>query len=149
MPDVIAHEFVVIARNIDDLDAFMDAFQQLADDIVVRFRPIPAGFQPPTIYDIADQIDRIDVAMLEEIEQEACLATFCSQMQIGQEEGPDGEAVEMFFRHGFDSGREIMSLAESGGTLMTVCRFASSTWAKPADKSMAQKKSAGWLPIRR
>ena len=112
MPDVIAHEFVVIARNIDDLDAFMDAFQQLADDIVVRFRPIPAGFQPPAVDDIADQIDRIDVAMLEEIEQEACLATFCSQMQIGQEECPDGEAVEMFFRHGSDSGREIMSLAE-------------------------------------
>jgi hypothetical protein len=46
----------------------------------------------------------------------------------------------MFFRHGFDSGREIMSLAESGGTLMTVCRFASSTWAKPADKSCGAKE---------
>jgi hypothetical protein len=46
----------------------------------------------------------------------------------------------MFFRHGSDSGREIMSLAESGGTLMTVCRFASSTWAKSAEKSDGTKE---------
>ena len=67
---VIAREFVVIARHIDDARALARLAQQLLDDVIVRLRPVPAALQPPAVDDVADEIDRVGVVVFEEIEQQ-------------------------------------------------------------------------------
>ena len=50
-----AGEFVVIAGNEDHAGAFADLAQQFLHDVVVGLWPVPAGFQPPAVDDVADE----------------------------------------------------------------------------------------------
>ena len=87
--NIVAEELVVIARNVDDAGALADLAQQLLHHVVVALRPVPALAQAPAVDDVADQIDRIGLVDLEEIEEDRRLAATCSQMNIREEEGSD------------------------------------------------------------
>src|SRR6476660_2515682 len=57
----IAQELVVIAWNIDNPRSLAGLTQQLLDDIIVTLGPVPAGFKPPGVDDIADEIDGLGI----------------------------------------------------------------------------------------
>ena len=82
-----AQEFVVVARHIDDPGALAALAQKLLDHVVVGLRPEPAGFQPPPVDDVADEVDRVRLVMLEEFEQRLRLASLRAQMHVRDEEG--------------------------------------------------------------
>jgi hypothetical protein len=85
-PIVITQEFIMISRNVEELNAAAALPQQLLHDIVMRLRPVPARFQLPAIDDVADQIDDIRFMKAEEIEQALGLTASRSKMYIGYEE---------------------------------------------------------------
>ena len=59
----------MVARHIDDAGAFASLSEKLLNDIVVSLRPVPALTQLPAVDNIAHEIDRIGVIMLEKIKQ--------------------------------------------------------------------------------
>ncbi len=86
---VIAQELVVIAGHVDDAGAFARLAQQLLHHVVVRLRPIPAGFQLPAVDDIADQVDRVGIVITQEIEKAVGLAAARAEMNIGNKQSTE------------------------------------------------------------
>jgi hypothetical protein len=69
-----AEELVVVARNIDNSRALAALAQDLLNHIVVELRPVPRPLQPPAIRNVADQVNRLGVIVLQEVEQKIRLA---------------------------------------------------------------------------
>src|SRR6516165_5740779 len=86
---IVAQEFVVIARDIDETRALARLAQELLHDVVVRLRPEPSRFELPAIDDVADEIDGIRVVEAQEIEQRFGLTAFCAEMDVGQKQRPN------------------------------------------------------------
>jgi hypothetical protein len=91
MVDVVARELVVVARHVDHARALARLAQDLLHHVVVRLLPVPAPLQAPAVDDVADQVERVGLVPLEEIEQELGLAAGRAEMHVGN---PDG-AVPM------------------------------------------------------
>jgi len=51
-----SQKVIVIAGRIADLSPLIDQLQNVSDQIVVNFGPVPTAFQSPTIQKITDQI---------------------------------------------------------------------------------------------
>jgi hypothetical protein len=83
---VIAQEFVVVARHVDHARALARLAQKLLHHVIVILRPVPAGFELPTVDDIADQINGVGVVVAQEIEEAVSLATARAEMNVGDEE---------------------------------------------------------------
>src|ERR1700678_1422908 len=75
-------EFIVVARDEHHPRAAPHLSQQLLDDVVMRLRPVPAGAEPPSVDDVADQIDRVRLDVAQHIQDEMRLAPSCAQVQI-------------------------------------------------------------------
>ncbi len=73
-PDVVAREFVMIARHVNHADTFAHLAQQLLHNIVVRLWPIPSVLQLPSVDHVADEVDRRGVVIFQEIQQKPGLA---------------------------------------------------------------------------
>ena len=86
-PGVIAREFVVIARHIDDAAALARTAQEFLHHVVVRLGPVPAAPQLPAVDDVADQVQVFAVVVPQEFEQGLRLAARRSQMDVGNEDG--------------------------------------------------------------
>ena len=54
-----AEHLVMVARDVGDGGAGLRLLQDEADDLVVRRVPIPGFPQPPTVDDVADEIERL------------------------------------------------------------------------------------------
>ena len=65
---VLAGEFIVVARDIDDARALAHFAQQLLHHIVVGLRLVPALLQAPSIDDVAHQIKGIRVVAAQEVQ---------------------------------------------------------------------------------
>ena len=76
---------VVIARNEDDARALAHLAQQLLQHVVVRLRPDGAAADTPEVDDVADEIDRVGLGLLEEIEQQLGLRGARSEVDVGYE----------------------------------------------------------------
>ena len=92
--EVVAQEFVVVARHVDESRPLAHLAQDLLDDVVVRLRPIPAALQPPAIDDVADEVDRVGIVMPQKVEQHSRLASLGSEMHVRQEERPDADRFD-------------------------------------------------------
>ena len=81
----IAQELVVIAGDVDDAGALAPCAGASG-----RRRCAPAAntspLQLPAIDDVADEVDGVGVMVAQEIEEQVRLATFATEMEIGQEE---------------------------------------------------------------
>jgi len=64
---IVAHRFVVIARDINKVGTLADLAQQLLQDIVVGLRPIDATLDMPEIDNVADQVNAEGVMVAQEI----------------------------------------------------------------------------------
>ena len=83
---IIAQEFVVIPRHVDEAGALAGLAQQLLHHVVVRLRPVPARPELPAVDDVADQINRVGVVIAQEIEKAIGLTAACAEMNIRDEE---------------------------------------------------------------
>ena len=95
---VIAREFVVIARRVDDLRSLARLAQQLLNDVVVSLRPVPAALQAPAVDDVAHEIDRVRIVMAQKVDQQLCLKPARPQVQIREKQSAIAMARD-FFRH--------------------------------------------------
>ncbi len=82
---VLADALVVIARNEDDARALAHLAQQLLQHVVVRLGPDGAAADAPEVDDVADQIDRVGLGLLEEIEQQLGLRGARPEVDVGYE----------------------------------------------------------------
>ena len=79
---------VVVARHIDDRRALVRHLQETPQHRVVRVRPVPALLQPPHVDDVADEIDRIALDMLEEARKLLGLRAVRPEVAVADEECP-------------------------------------------------------------
>ncbi|GJE62734.1 hypothetical protein MPOCJGCO_4869 [Methylobacterium trifolii] len=89
--DVVAQELVVVAGHVDQPGALAHLAQQLLHHVVVPLRPVPARAELPAVHDVAHEVDRVCVVVLEEVEQQPGLAALGAEMRIGQEQGADAD----------------------------------------------------------
>ncbi len=94
---IVAQELVVIAGNVDDPGSLARLAQEFLDDIVMVLRPVPGFLQPPSVDDVADQINRIGFVMAHEIEEAFSLASLGAEMHVGDKERT--EATRFTGRH--------------------------------------------------
>src|SRR5271169_1275005 len=87
----MAHRFVVIAGDIDDLGALARLAQYFLHDVVMRLVPIPAPLELPAVDDVAHQVEVVGLGAAEEIEQPLRLAAGGAKMGIGD---PDGAKTQ-------------------------------------------------------
>ena len=76
----------MVAGNIHDTRALAGFPQELLDHDIVRRRPVPYAFEPPTIDNVANQKDRFGVIMFQQAEQLFGLATTRSEVNVGKEQ---------------------------------------------------------------
>lgn len=86
----------MIAGNVNDLRALACLAQHLLNEVVVRLRPEPVHLQRPAIDDIADQIDRVGIVMLEEVEKALRLRASCAEVNIGDKQGAETAFLTTF-----------------------------------------------------
>ncbi len=87
----MAHRFVVIAGDIDDLGALARLAQYFLHDVVMRLVPIPAPHELPAVDDIAHQVKVVGLGAAEKIEQPLGLAAGGAKVGIGD---PDGAKTQ-------------------------------------------------------
>jgi len=80
--EVLAREFVVVARHKDHAGALARLAQQLLHDVVVRLRPVPTAAQLPAVDDVAHEEQRLAFNGPQEIKQGFGLATRRAQVQV-------------------------------------------------------------------
>jgi hypothetical protein len=96
---VVAQGLVVVAGNVDDVGALARLAQDLLDHIVMALRPIPGFLQAPAVDDVADQIERLGLVVLQEIEQQLGLAAACAKVDVGDPDGPETPCDVSVDRH--------------------------------------------------
>src|SRR5918994_613447 len=82
------HRLVMIARQIDDACAAVRALEQPLQNRIVLVGPKPLLLQPPTVYDVADQIKVVGLDLMQEIKQTVGFAATRSKMEVGYEHRP-------------------------------------------------------------
>ena len=76
----------MIARNKHNARALAGLAQKLLQHVVVRLRPHRPALQPPEVDDIADEVERVGIVVLEEIEERLRLARAGSEVHVGDED---------------------------------------------------------------
>ena len=73
---------VVVSRNIDDLGALARLAQKLLDDVVMFLTPRPVPLQPPSIDDVANQVQVVGLRMLQEVQQKIDITSTSPKMNV-------------------------------------------------------------------
>ena len=90
---MVAHRFVMVARNIDHAGAALGLLENAADHVVVAGRPMPSLAQLPSVDDVANKIKRLAIGRAQEINQNFRRAARRSEMHLAD---PDRPAVLPF-----------------------------------------------------
>ena len=85
-PAIIAHRFIVIAGNVDQLRPLARLAQQFLQDVVVGLRPVDAALDAPEVDNVADQVELRGVVAAQEVDEGLGLAGPGAQMQIRDED---------------------------------------------------------------
>ncbi len=88
----LAEHLIMIARDIDDPGPAMRALQNAPDDVIVRGRPVELLLQPPAINDVADQVHRLAVGVVEEVDQQLGIAPLGAEVDIADPDRAIGAA---------------------------------------------------------
>src|SRR3546814_21172380 len=75
---------VMIAGDIDDAGAALRALQHAPDDVIMLGRPEMPFLEAPAVDDVADQIERLAIDMVEEIDQQKIGRASCRE-RVGHE----------------------------------------------------------------
>ena len=79
---IVAEDFVVVARNIDDASPGIGLAQDFVDHRVVAVVPKPRARQTPSVDNVADEIKHVAFVVHEEIEKHLRLATARAEMRV-------------------------------------------------------------------
>ena len=82
---IIPERFIMVAGDVNDIRPMTHLVQDFLNHGVVTVVPKPGPFDPPAIDYVPDQIDGLGFIIPKEIQQEICLASRCSKMDVGQE----------------------------------------------------------------
>jgi hypothetical protein len=77
-----AQKLIVVSRNIDHTRTFPAFAQYLLNHIIMELRPVPRPLQPPAIGDIAHQVDRLCVIVLQKVQQQVSLTAPGTQVNV-------------------------------------------------------------------
>jgi len=109
----LAKHFVVIAGHIDYASAAFRPLHDAPDDVVVRIGPIEFLLHPPAIDDVADQIHRLAVGAVEEIDQQFGGAASSAQMDIADPDRAEPASLAVARRLG-NAGRGCLKILQIG-----------------------------------
>ena len=84
--EIGAGELVVVAGQENHPCSLANLAQQFLDDVVMGLRPVPAAFERPAIDDVADEVDRLRIMILQKIDQKVGLAAPLAKVDIGDEQ---------------------------------------------------------------
>ena len=101
--DIIAQHFIMIAGYIDDASALPGFLDHLPDQLIIKGRPVPAGFHFPDVDNIANQIKIIAFHMAQKIQQICYLRITGPQMYIGDPNTSEFESGHSGFTGQLDS----------------------------------------------
>ena len=90
-PDIVAQRLVMIAGDVDDARAAVRLLEDAADDIVVARGPVPALAQLPAVDDVADQIERLALDRVEEVDQHVGVAAGRAEVGVGDPDGAESQ----------------------------------------------------------
>ena len=96
------HHLVMVARDIDDARAALGAFEHAPHDVIVLGRPEMALFQTPAVDDVADQIERLAIDMVEKVDQHRGVAPARAKVNVAD---PYGAIASPFADHAFGNMR--------------------------------------------
>lgn len=80
--EVAGKELVVISRNVDHPGPFARLAQNFLDDVVVLLWPVNPAPQRPDINQVADNVERVELVFLQEVEKRRRAATSGAEMDI-------------------------------------------------------------------
>ena len=103
----LPEHLVMIAGDIDDAGATLGALQDAPDDVVMRGGPVEALLQAPAVDDVADQIQRVAVDVVEEIDQHVGVAAARAQVDVGNPDRAVAASLDDALRDGRSRLREI------------------------------------------
>src|SRR3546814_13350547 len=72
----------------DLMGAVLGPLHHTANDGIVPLWPVEASLHPPTINDVADQVERIAVDMVEKVDQEPVVAAACAEVDVRYPDRP-------------------------------------------------------------
>ncbi len=78
----LAEHLIVISGDVDHARTATGAFHDPPDDIAMFGRPVEFFLQSPPVDDVADQVDRLAIGVVEEIDQQFGIAALGAQMDI-------------------------------------------------------------------
>ena len=87
--EILAQELVMIARQHHHAGAALGLLHQQLDELVVDRRPVPGAGEAPAIDDVAHEVDRIRLVVLEEIDQLRDARRPHAEMHVAEEERAD------------------------------------------------------------
>src|SRR3546814_20624008 len=75
------HHLVMVAGDVDDACAALRALQHAPDDVIMLGLPEMPLLEPPAVDDVADEVERLAIDMVEEVDQHRGVA---SAREIGR-----------------------------------------------------------------
>src|SRR3546814_4849186 len=84
--------------RISDWSSDVCSSDLLLHHVVVRLRPVPGALQAPAVKDVADQVERLAVGVLQKVEQVVRLAAPRAKVDVGDEDcaEPGGGGAERY-----------------------------------------------------
>ena len=82
MPVESGEEFIVVADDVDDFRSLPAFAQEFLNDIVVFLRPVDASAQGPDVDEVADKVERVELHILEKIQEDAGFASARAKVNI-------------------------------------------------------------------
>jgi hypothetical protein len=64
----VAHQLVVISRDVDHMGAFARLAQKFLDHVVVLLWPVDSATQRPDVDQVAYDVERVEIVLAKEIE---------------------------------------------------------------------------------
>ncbi len=92
-PGIVAERLVMVARHVDHARAALRPLEDGAHHVIVARRPVPALAQLPAVNDVADQIERLALGRLQEIEQQIGVAAGGAEMRVRDPDGAERHAL--------------------------------------------------------
>ena len=83
------NHLVMIAGDVDDPRAAVRALEDAPDDVVVFGRPVELLLQPPSVDDIADEVQCLAVRMVEEVDQQFGIAALGAEVDVADPDGAE------------------------------------------------------------
>ena len=84
----LAKHLIVVAGDVNDTGPALGLLHQPADDGIMAFGPEESLLHPPAVDDVTDEVERVAVAVVKEIDQEPAIAAARAEMDVRNPDRP-------------------------------------------------------------